>query len=177
MQPPIMFTTRRLLLRQPQLDDALPIFTTYAQDPDVTRYLVWRPHTSVANTEAFLECCLRGWQHGTEYTYVITDAQSHHLFGMVSLRLSGFAASLGYVLARHAWGQAIMAEAIQPVIDWTLNLPAIFRVWAVCDVDNRASARVMEKVGMHQEGLMRRGVLHPNISSEPRDCWLYARVK
>ena len=51
------------------------------------------------------------------------------------------------------------------------------RVWAVCDVDNTASARVMEKIGMTREGLMRRGVLHPNSSSEPRDCWLYAKVK
>jgi ribosomal-protein-alanine N-acetyltransferase len=36
---------------------------------------------------------------------------------------------------------------------------------------------VMEKIGMLREGLMRRGVLHPNISAEPRDCWVYAKVK
>jgi [ribosomal protein S5]-alanine N-acetyltransferase len=50
-------------------------------------------------------------------------------------------------------------------------------VWAVCDVDNTASARVMEKIGMLREGLMRRDVLHLNLSSEPRDCWVYAKVK
>jgi [ribosomal protein S5]-alanine N-acetyltransferase len=115
MQPPITFTTRRLLLRQPQLDDALLIFTTYAQDPDVTRYLVWRPHTSVADTEAFLERCLRGWHHDTEYTTVITTAQSHHLLGMLSLRLHGFAASLGYVLARHVWGRWLRLEISVPL--------------------------------------------------------------
>jgi len=36
---------------------------------------------------------------------------------------------------------------------------------------------VMEKSGMTREGLMRRGVMHPNLSSEPRDCWVYAKVK
>jgi len=63
------------------------------------------------------------------------------------------------------------------VSDYVLAQPAMYRVWAVCDVDNTASARVMEKIGMMREGLMRRGVLHPNISSEPRDCWVYAKVK
>jgi ribosomal-protein-alanine N-acetyltransferase len=70
-----------------------------------------------------------------------------------------------------------MPEAAQAVSDYVLEQPAMYRVWAVCDVDNTASARVMEKIGMQREGLMRRGVLHPNISSEPRDCWLYAKVK
>jgi hypothetical protein len=30
---------------------------------------------------------------------------------------------------------------------------------------------------MQREGLMRRAIVHPNLSDEPRDCWLYARVK
>jgi RimJ/RimL family protein N-acetyltransferase len=50
-------------------------------------------------------------------------------------------------------------------------------VWAVCDVKNIVSARVMEKVGMKREGTLRRGVLHPNINDEPRDCFIYAIVK
>lgn len=58
-----------------------------------------------------------------------------------------------------------------------LGEPGIFRVWAICNHENRASARVMEKIGMQREGLLRRGVLHPNVSAEPRDCWLYSRVR
>jgi ribosomal-protein-alanine N-acetyltransferase len=50
-------------------------------------------------------------------------------------------------------------------------------VWAVCDVDNLASARVLEKAGMGREGRLRRWVLHPNVSAAPRDCWCYAHVK
>ena len=96
---------------------------------------------------------------------------------MLSLRISGFAASLGYVLRRTAWGQGIMPEAAGRVTEWALAQPTIYRVWATCDYENRASARVLEKIGMQREGLMRRGVVHPNLSDEPRDCWLYARVK
>jgi hypothetical protein len=53
----------------------------------------------------------------------------------------------------------------------------IFRVWALCDVDNLASARVMEKVGMQREGILRRWILHPNLSDEPRDVYCYSVVK
>ena len=70
-----------------------------------------------------------------------------------------------------------MPEAAQALTEFVLQQSAMYRVWAVCDVENTASARVMEKIGMLREGLMRRGVLHPNISSKPRDCWVYAKVK
>jgi len=47
----------------------------------------------------------------------------------------------------------------------------------MCDVDNLASARVLEKVGMSREGVLRRSTMHPNASDEPRDSYCYAIVK
>jgi RimJ/RimL family protein N-acetyltransferase len=47
----------------------------------------------------------------------------------------------------------------------------------LCDVDNLASARVLEKVGMQREGLLRRQIVHPNISDEPGDCYSNAAAK
>ena len=177
MELPTQFTTARLTLRKPELADAPALFTTYAQDPAVTRFLVWRPHSNLATTQAYLEHCVAAWQAHTEYCYVLTERAQARLVGMISVRVRDWSASLGYVLARSAWGQGIMPEAAQAVSDYVLAQPAMYRVWAMCDVDNTASARVMEKIGMLREGLMRRGVLHPNISSAPRDCLVYAKVK
>jgi RimJ/RimL family protein N-acetyltransferase len=70
-----------------------------------------------------------------------------------------------------------MTEALIPIVEWALSQPRIYRVWATCDVKNRPSARVLENVGMQFEGVLRRYVLHPNVSDEPRDALLYARVK
>jgi RimJ/RimL family protein N-acetyltransferase len=70
-----------------------------------------------------------------------------------------------------------MTEVVRAVNDWALAQPEVHRVWAVCDVDNLASARVMEKAGMAREGKLRRWAVHPNLSTEPRDFWCYARVK
>jgi hypothetical protein len=63
------------------------------------------------------------------------------------------------------------------VVNWALSQPPIFRIGAVCDVENIGSARVMEKAGLVREGLLRRWLMHPNISDEPRDCFIYARTR
>jgi RimJ/RimL family protein N-acetyltransferase len=99
------------------------------------------------------------------------------LLGAAEIRIDRFKVDLGYVLARSEWGKGYMPEAAQALISWALGQEEIYRVWAVCDVENRASARVMEKVGMQREGILKRWVIHPNISTEPRDCYCYAIYK
>jgi RimJ/RimL family protein N-acetyltransferase len=66
-----------------------------------------------------------------------------------------------------------MTESITALIAWALKQKEVFRIWAVCDVDNKASARVMEKAGMQREGILN-VVGPPNISPEPRDSYCYA---
>ncbi len=188
MQPPTTFETERLLLRLPILDDAETIFKLYAQDVEVTRYLTWKPHSELGQTRAHVERCIANWEQGSRFAWVIAlkDLSGFQkpdrstiplLVGMIEMRINRFEAVLGYVLARPFWGQGIMTEAVRTLIGWALAQPEIYRVSATCDWENRASARVMEKAGMQREGLRRRGVLHPNISDAPRDCWLYAKTK
>jgi len=84
---------------------------------------------------------------------------------------------LGYVLARRQWGYGFMAEAVTPVVDLAFTEPSVFRVGAVCDVDNLRSARVLEKAGFEREGILRSWAVHPNISSTPRDCYSYSKTR
>ncbi len=46
-----------------------------------------------------------------------------------------------------------------------------------CAVDNAASATVLEKSDLVREGRLRRYIVHPNVSDEPRDVYLYARTR
>jgi len=70
-----------------------------------------------------------------------------------------------------------MTEALTAVVTWALAQPDIWRIWAVTDVDNTASTRVMEKAGLTREGVLRRWIVHPNLSTDPRDCFCYARIR
>jgi len=174
---PDAFQTARLVLRPIAPEDAGPIFDGYAQDPGVARFLVWRPHRSRADTDAYIARCLAKPPREAR-TYVLADREDGAVRGAFDLRRDdanrmGF----GYVLARRWWGQGLMPEALVAVADWALAQPGVFRISALCDVENRASARVMEKAGLDREGLLRRRILCPNLADEPRDCYLYARVR
>jgi len=172
-----MIETRRLFLRPPVLSDADAIFTGYAQDPEVTRYLTWPPHERVEETTRFVKRCIACWQQGADFPWVIIRRADDQLVGMMELHLEPPAAELGYVLARAYWGQGLMSEGAQAVVDWALAQPEINRVCAICDVENLASARVMEKIGMQREALLPGLLVRPNFGDTERDCWRYAVVK
>jgi ribosomal-protein-alanine N-acetyltransferase len=175
MTPPLL-DTPRLRLRIPSLEDADGI-AAYAGDPEVSRYVSWPRHRSIQDAYAFLRHAVTAVEKGDELNWVITRRPSEQIVGTVGLRLQGHRVELGYVLARPYWGQGLATEAARAVVDWALARPEIHRVWAVCDVDNHASVRVLEKIGMEREGRLRRWAVFPNLGRECRDCWCYARVK
>lgn len=177
MNPPEQFQTERLILRKPRTDDAPAIFTACAQDPEVTRYMTWRPHKNVEETYSIVKLMLKLWDEGNAYSYVITFGGSDSVIGMIAMHPDGFKVGIGYVLARAHWSKGYMTEAVRAVAGWALRQSDIYRVFAVCDVENQASARVMEKAGMSREGILRRNSLHPNAGEEPRDSFIYAVVK
>ncbi len=174
---PDRIKTERLVLRVSTLNDAAAIFERYGQDPEVTRYLTWRPHESLERTRAFLQRCSAVRQSGDAFTWVLTLEGDDSAVGMLELRPVRHRAEVGYVLARPYWSRGYMTEALRAVVGWTLAQPELYRVWAVCDVENLASARVLEKGGFQHEGILRRWLVHPNRSTEPRDCLCYAIVK
>lgn len=174
---PTEFQTERLLLRTPLVSDAGAIFDEYAADPEVTRYTTWVPHNGSGTVSAFLEELEKRRDVGTEFSWVVTKPDEDRPFGMIGARVRGHMVDIGYVLAKRLWNQGLMTEVISTVSDWMLTQPEIYRVWAVCDTENIGSARVLEKSGFEREGLLRRWLVHPNLSAEPRDCYIYGRAR
>jgi [ribosomal protein S5]-alanine N-acetyltransferase len=174
---PECIETDRLTLRPPVVADATAMFASYTQDADVARYMVWRPHASLEATRDFVTGCVNQWTAGSAFPYVITMKPNGQLIGMLEARLDRHIVNIGYVLTRSHWGQGLMAEAIQAFTDYALSLTEVFRVEATCDVDNRPSARALEKSGFLLEGRLARHTVHPNICAEPRDCFVYAACR
>jgi RimJ/RimL family protein N-acetyltransferase len=174
---PERITTPRLVLRRPKLSDAAAI-NKYGRDPEVTRFMDWRTHTSVDDASGFVADAARRWERGEEYSWVMTVKSEDRAIGSVGCRVRGHAADLGYVLSRDHWRQGYATEAARAVFEWARSLDGVLRVWATCDVDNLASARVLEKLGMSREGILRRWTVRPNLPSRvPRDTLVYAWVR
>ncbi len=174
---PAVIETERLKLRRPAQADADAIFSAYTQDKRVAQFMVWRPHASSDATHEFIASCIASWDSGVAYPYILTLKNSDTAVGMLEARPKAHIANIGYVLAREHWGQGLMPEAIKAFATLALSLPSMFRVEASCDVENIASARTLEKAGFSQEGKLGRYTIHPNVSPEPRDCWLYAKCR
>jgi RimJ/RimL family protein N-acetyltransferase len=175
--PPKILQTERLRLRKPRLADAETIFREYASDAEVTRYVSWRAHQTIDETREYMRVCLAAWDVGKAFQWVIERKDDNQLMGMIAARVQAHRWELGYVLARRYWGHGYMSESVKGLIDWALKGADVFRVWAVCDVENLASARVMERAGMQREGVLRRWSVHPNISPEPRDSYCYSIIR
>jgi RimJ/RimL family protein N-acetyltransferase len=68
---PVLLTTDHLRLRVPSVADAEAIFTAYARDPQVTRYLAWRPHSRLTATLALLQRTIAAIEMRAEAQWVI----------------------------------------------------------------------------------------------------------
>lgn len=175
---PETFTTARLTGRRPTLADAPGAYAAYASDPEVTRYLSWHTHLTVETTRAFLVQCLDNWASGEGHrSWMLCERGSDTPVGSIGFTRDGGRVLVGYVLARPLWGRGLMTEALRWLIGWSLTQTGVQRVWAYCDAENPASARVMEKAGMVREGVLRRWHVCPNIGPELRDCIVCARVR
>jgi RimJ/RimL family protein N-acetyltransferase len=174
---PSGFDTERLILRPIEPSNAGAIFASYAQDPEIVRYVSFRPHRSLADTEAYIAACLAAPTRAAR-TYVLIERTDDALIGAFQLRRRDVhRLDCGFVLAKRRWGRGLMTEALAAVAGWAMAEDAIWRLGAVCDIENLASVRVMEKAGLRREGILRRWIVHPNLSPQPRDCFSYAIVR
>jgi len=177
--------TPRLCLREPRPADAEAVFAAYAGHAEVLRYLGWRSHASVEDTRRQLGYDTHRWLKHSAWVWMLAQREpGAPAFGQVELVPASYPAEeshalrLGYVMGEALRGQGLMSEAVHAVLVHAFDrLQPVWRIEALCDVDNPASARLLERVGMQREGRVRRGVVHPNLSAEPRDAWLYALTR
>jgi RimJ/RimL family protein N-acetyltransferase len=157
-------------------DDARAIFERYASDPEVTRFMGWPRHTSVADTRAFVSFSVDEWKRWKAGPLLVFSRETGQLLGGAGLGMeSASRAVTGYVFARDAWGFGYATETLGAMVDWAVELK-IERLYALCHTDHRASWRVMEKCGFTREGILPRHLVFPNLSAEPLDVLSYART-
>jgi RimJ/RimL family protein N-acetyltransferase len=82
---PETFETARLLLRPITVVDVDAIFDSYAQDEEVARYLIWRPHRSRSETRAYVDRCI-ATPSEVERTYMLVVRADNVVQGAFALR-------------------------------------------------------------------------------------------
>jgi ribosomal-protein-alanine N-acetyltransferase len=168
--------TERLLLRKITLDDAAAIFE-YASDPQVSRYMPWEPHQSIAATYEYLAHVVERYQQHLPGPWGIIHKRDAKLIGTCAHGVWNHDHSrseIGYVLNRSYWGQGYMPEAARAIIGFGFRELRLNRIEARCETANIGSARVMEKAGMTFEGVLRQQVY---TKSRYRDMKIYSILR
>ena len=153
-----LLVTPRLLLRALDVDDA-PAIAERAGDPRVAPYLIAVPSPyPVALATRWILARIAWWPQGRGVTLAIARReQPKQLIGSVSLRryARDSRAELGYWLGADAWGKGYATEAAEAVIDFGFGDMRLSRIYAQVIAGNNASCRVLEKLGMMNEGIRR----------------------
>ena len=153
-------TTERLVLRELQLDDAHAV-SSRAGDRRVARYLIAVPSPyPLALATRWITGRIAWWTQGRGVTLAIVKRDADELLGSVSLRryARDRRAELGYWLGADAWGCGYATEAAGALLDFGFAELGLSRVYAHVLEGNAASCRVLEKLGMINEGIRRQHV-------------------
>lgn len=168
--------TERLHLQRLRYEDAEEIFYTYASKPEVTRYLLWPTHRSVADTTAYLRYARAGWVEGMDYTYSIRLKTSDKFIGSIGVLNDSGKVQFGYFLSPTHWGKGYATEACKWLLQLLLELPSVYRVWTFVDAENVDSIRVLEKCGLREEARLQKWMRFVNQDNQPKDCILFRLI-
>ena len=165
MNAPPLVETPRLVLSAPVAMDADIMFERYTSDDDVTKYLGWPTHRTVADTQGFLAFSAVQWEREGAGPYLIWAQADGRLLGSTGLGLElGGQAITGYVLATDAWGKGYATEALTAVVTVATDI-GVTRLYALCHPQHRASWRVLEKCGFERDHTWNRQVEVPNLAA------------
>ena len=154
---PVKITGPRLAWRELTTDDADALIAMLS-DPALFRYTADQELPDVETYRGFLREQIAVARTPERHRYKLGVTVDGVLAGMGGLELtsaSATAGEIGYLLAPAYWGNGMGTEAARLLVDIGFDVLGLHRVTAGADPENRASIRVLEKIGMRYEGTRR----------------------
>ena len=169
--------TEHLTLRRFEAEDAENMFYNWANDPEVTKYLTWPAHKSLADTEGIIGLWMSQYEDLKFYQWAIELNELEQPIGTISaVKVDDDLESIeiGYCIGKAYWHKGYTSEALREVIRFFINEIGACRVGARHDVNNIYSGRVMLSAGMEYEGTLR----HIDRNNTGIcDCAYYSKIR
>lgn len=169
-------TTPRLVLNAFTSADA-PAVEKLAGDVNVARTTLLIPHPYPRGAaRPWVARHATAFKNGDGVVFAIRTRRSNALIGCVSLLVNKDHdhAELGYWLAKRAWNRGYMTEAARACVEFGFQHFGLVRIFAHHFASNPASGRVLEKIGMRREGVLRSHVKKWGVH---RDIVQYGRLR
>jgi glyoxylase I family protein len=164
-----VLATARLVLRPTRVADAEALLPTF-RDGEAMRYWSHSPINTLAEMQGIIARNLPP-QNRVEGSFAITRDGARAI-GVLNFYGERDAMSgLGYILAREAWGQGLVAEAVSAALSHGFTRLKLHRIWLEIDPRNAQSIRIAEKCGFAYEGMARKSYF---MNGEYQDSVFYA---
>ena len=176
---PTTLVTERLILRRAIDADINALFHNYSSDPHSSRFLTRQPHSNTNQTAQFLnDWCDKPWeQEFTKFAWVVSLKKNNEAIGVFLVSEDGqHKAEIHYGIGRLFCQQGFATEVCQVAVQWLMTQPKLQRIWAVCDLLNYGSIKVLENNGFQREGILRNWLQLPAFGNTARDCYIYAQT-
>jgi [ribosomal protein S5]-alanine N-acetyltransferase len=144
----------------------------YSSDPRVTKYLFFGPRDA-DSTADYLEGLLASQKEvpRTRFELAVEEIESGRVVGACDLSLiERNVVDLGYMLGLPDWGKGYATEIALALVDAAFFDLRADRIISTVDVNNQASIRVLEKIGMRWEAVFRK---HRRAKNRWWDCHLF----
>lgn len=155
---PVTLAGERILVEELTLTDAEAVAQIFS-DLEVVRYLAL-PVQTLEDVRTFLRSATAeaySQQRG-QYHLKISLRSTSELVGTARIGINSIEhrrGDVGYAIRRELWGQGLATEALGRLLKFGFEALNLHRIEAIHPPDNIASGRVMTKVGMHREALLR----------------------
>jgi RimJ/RimL family protein N-acetyltransferase len=170
----MILLTDRLLLREFNEND-WPNVLTYQSDQQYLRYYHWTQRTE-EDVSSFIRSFIsqQNEEPRTKFQLAMILRSEEKLIGNGGIRKknhNSIEAEIGYELDLNYWGNGYATEAANTLLQFGFQELMLHRISSYCVADNKASAHVLEKIGMKYEGRLRENVW---IKGGWMDTLLYA---
>ncbi|MDT0161341.1 MULTISPECIES: GNAT family N-acetyltransferase [Bacillus] len=147
--------TNRLLLRLFQVSDAETV-ARLCDNYNLYKSTLYLPYPyELKDALTWMEKHLDNFKSERSYELAVTDRQTGELYGAIALSNNQMFhhGELAYWIGEEYWGKGYATEAAEAVIRFAFEEKKYHKVFARYFQSNPASGRVMEKLGMKEEGV------------------------
>ena len=141
--------------------------------PEVTQYQNWGPQ-SYEETQQFINVVL---EKDSNWIYnVLVDPDTDKVIGTIQLAIdeANQSAEINFIVHSNYWGHGVATDIAKTIIKYAFKVLKLNRIWASIDSSNIAARIVLEKVGMKQEGVLRKDKL---VQDAYRDTLIYGLLR
>lgn len=172
----ILEENERIYLREVTPED-WSLLHEYASNVEACKFQPWGPNTE-EDSKFFVNQTIRDREkrHRSRFVFVIVDKKNDQIVGNIEMNITDWdgVGEIGFIIHQEHWGKGFATEAALLMLKYSFEKCELHRVTATSCPHNTASLKVLERIGMVKEGVLRQDLY---IKGEWRDSCVYSMLR